>query len=296
MIAITGAAQLVLGGAGDPEAACDSTPWLRERKSRKYMGLQDELAVVAAGRALSAAGLCAPLGSAVGLYMAVGYIPFERRDAQPVLMGSIDGAQRFSMERFASDGYLRAHPLVTFRCLPNMPAYHVSANFGIEGPYVIAYPGPGQMYLSMQQACAALEDRAIEVALCGGVAHQRNFLVEHHYARLLPEVTAERLRDAAGFVVLELAEHARARGARLLAALDALDVDYRAFDPRSELPVANERWEGVPELDAGAELGPASLPIAISRCLDVAAPSGWQAAHVQLTRDGYSCHGRWSAP
>jgi hypothetical protein len=80
------------------------------------------------------------------------------------------------------------------------------------------------------------------------------------------------------------------------ALLDAIDVDYRALDPRSELPQASERSEGVPELDAGAELGPASLPIAISRCLEAAADSGWRATHTQQTRDGYSCQGRWRAP
>ena len=36
---------------------CDSAPFLKARKSRKFMGRQDELAVVAAGRAAAILGI-----------------------------------------------------------------------------------------------------------------------------------------------------------------------------------------------------------------------------------------------
>ena len=45
------------------------------------MGPQEALAVVAAGRALESAGLAGKaLGERAGLYLAVGYIPFEAQD------------------------------------------------------------------------------------------------------------------------------------------------------------------------------------------------------------------------
>ena len=67
-------------------APCDPRLFLRVRKNRKFMGLQDDLAVVAAGRALESAGLAdATLGERAGLYLAVGYIPFERADIDSLM-------------------------------------------------------------------------------------------------------------------------------------------------------------------------------------------------------------------
>src|SRR5262249_6025354 len=158
-------------------APCDPVPYLKVRKLRKFMGLQDDLAVVAAGRALHAAGRGAELGERAGLYLAVGAIPFDGAEIDALhAASSIDG--RFSMHRFASEGYLVPDPLLTFRCLPNMPAFHVSVNFDVQGPYFATYPGPGQLYAALDAASAALRTGTVDVALVVGVAHQRNFLVE----------------------------------------------------------------------------------------------------------------------
>lgn len=186
------------------DGAVDPSPFLKSRKSRKYMGLQDDMAVVAAGRALEAAGLAAPLGPRVGLYLAVGHIPFEEKDIVPVLEASLDDAGDFDIGRFSRVGYPRANPLLTFRCLPNMPAFHVSVNFGIEGPYFVTYPGLAAFYDALEEATVALARGRIDVALVGGVAHQENFLVRHHFGRnLAPGEPKEELADAAAFVVLE---------------------------------------------------------------------------------------------
>ncbi|NOU31826.1 MAG: hypothetical protein HOO96_28315 [Polyangiaceae bacterium] len=186
------------------EGAVDPSPFLKSRKSRKYMGLQDDMAVVAAGRALEAAGLAAPLGPRVGLYLAVGHIPFEEKDIVPVLEASLDEAGDFDIGRFSRVGYPRANPLLTFRCLPNMPAFHVSVNFGIEGPYFVTYPGLAAFYDALEEATVALARGRIDIALVGGVAHQENFLVRHHFGRhLTPGEPKEELADAAAFVVLE---------------------------------------------------------------------------------------------
>ena len=62
----------------------------------------------------------------------------------------------------------------------------------------MTYPGPGQAYLALEEACAALDEGRVDVAIWLAVAHQRNFLVAHHFARLVPPVDVERLRDAGG--------------------------------------------------------------------------------------------------
>jgi 3-oxoacyl-(acyl-carrier-protein) synthase len=234
---------------------------------------------VCAGRALVAAGLSGrPLGERVGLYLAVGYIPFQEVDIGPVLDASMEDG-RFSMRRFAEGGYQRAHPLLTFKCLPNMPAYHVSVNFDLQGPYFVTYPGPGQLYTALEEAVAGLCEGHIDIALVGGVAHQRNFLVEHHFRRIEPPVPAERLRDAGAMMVLETEERARERGATVRGRLESLSLEYGD---------GNGHGDG----DGGMEYGPASLPLALGMAWD--SPSGADVHHVVAGRDGILGKSKWS--
>jgi 3-oxoacyl-(acyl-carrier-protein) synthase len=79
-------------------------PWLKTPKMKKFMGKQDQLAVVAAGRAITSAGLTAQqLGLRTGIYMAVGYIPFEREEIEALTKNSAE-AGKFSMQRFSLEG------------------------------------------------------------------------------------------------------------------------------------------------------------------------------------------------
>jgi len=287
---VTGAASLLLSDG----MTCDPLPFLKVRKSRKYMGLQDDLAVVAAGRALESAGLTAPLGERTGLFLAVGYIPFREDDIEPVLDASmVDG--RFDVRRFGAGGFQRAHPLLTFRCLPNMPAYHVSVCFGIEGPYAVTYPGPSQLYAALEEARAALEEDRIDVALVGAVAHQSNFLVCHHFARLEPPVSSADLRDAAGFIVLEREAHARARGASLRARIESVRVDYDPFDILDQGRASGERVSTLPAAERAAigEVGPALLPHALAHAIVERKGSGITLTHWLESRDGVRAESRW---
>lgn len=276
--------ELVVTGRGaalDP--GVDVRPWLRAPKMRKFMGAQDVLAVAAAGRALEEAGLPRELGERAGLYLAVGYIPFEQEDIDRLLEGSTEGAA-FSMPGFAARGYQAVNPLITFRVLPNMPAFHVSAAFDLQGPYVVGYPGPGQLYVALEEAAHALRAGDVDLALVGGVAHQRNFLVRHHFGRVAPPVAPERLGDGAGFLVLERAADAAARGATVRARLLELSLDYAPFHPFEEAPAPLETFTGpAPAL----ELNGASLPVALAG----AAPGPFE--HALRARDGLVGRSRW---
>ena len=276
---------LVVTGVGVAlGAVCDPTPYLRQRKLRKFMGVQDDLAVVAAGRALESAGLSGvELGEAAGLYLTVGYIPFEEADLETLHAASCEDG-RFSMRRFSTNALAAANPLLTFRCLPNMPAFHVSTAFGIQGPYLTTYPGPAQLYGALDAACAALRDGDVEIALVAGVAHQRNFLVAHHFARIEPPTAAERLADGAGVLVLETPRGAAARGAPTRGRLLAWDLAYRPSDPFSDARAASERFgKREPDMD----LGPASLPVAVAG----ATPGRYR--HELGSRDGFDASSVW---
>ena len=252
---------------------------------RKFMGVQDDLAVAAAGAALQQASLAAGVpGERVGLYVAVGHVPFEERDLTPLVEASREGG-RFSMARFSTEGLGAVNPLLTFRVLPNMPAFHVSLNFELRGPYFVTYPGPSQFYLALEQACIALEGGTIAAALVGGVAHQRNFLVERHMARLEPPTSPECLGDAAGFLLLETEEAAVARAAPRRARLLDVRLGYTPHDPLREPPLARERFAGT---QAELDLGPASLPAALATWSRTGTVE-----HELDGRDGILARSRW---
>ncbi len=293
MICLSGAGQVVLA-AGDP--APDPAPFLKIRKTRKFMGLQDVLGVVCAGKALQQAGLTeADLGERAGLFLAVGHIPFEQSDVEPVLKASLE-EDAFSLERFAAGGYQRAHPLLTFRCLPNMPAYHVSANFDVQGPYFVTYPGPGQLYQALDEAVCALQRGDIDLALVGGVAHQRNFLVEHHFQRIDAPLPPDNLRDAGGVIVLERQQRLSERGVRSYARLVDHRLSYEPFDVCEPWPRAAEQLHLGGELLApfgGGALGPASLPAALGYLLGKEPLPSGELHHELQTRDGVVASSRW---
>jgi 3-oxoacyl-(acyl-carrier-protein) synthase len=277
---------VVLTGLGHVLGApCDPRPFLRVRKNRKFMGLQDDLAVVAAGRALESAGLAdAALGERAGLYLAVGYIPFERADIDSLMEGSLSDG-RLSMKLFSTTGYNAINPLLTFRCLSNMPAFHISVNFDLQGPYFVTYPGIGQFYQALELARAALASGEVNIALVGAVAAQRNFLVEHHHARLSPPVAADTLADVAGCLVMETESHTRKRDGTVRGRLEKYELAYNPFDPFKQPPEFYEQFDNG-EHPPG-ELGPASLAVALGLN-----PST-TLRHEAQTRDGFRVASEW---
>ncbi|MBI4678211.1 MAG: hypothetical protein HY748_11570 [Elusimicrobia bacterium] len=298
---------LILTGAGRALSRdCDPTPFLKTPKNRKFMGVQDVLAVVAAGEALKSAGLLGrPLGERAGLFLAVGYIPFEAEDLEKLLEASVEQGE-LSLRRFSTDGLAAVNPLLTFRCLSNMPAFHISVNFDVQGPYFVTYPGPGQFYNALEQARIALESGEVDIALAAASAHQKNFLVTHHFSRVPHPVPAESLEDAAGCLVLEKAGNAEARGAKIRGKLIDCSISYAPHDPFEDPPVPAERFEGAslvanafPDRDRdarppastasvdGIHLGPTSLAVALSK----AGPG--TVRHRLESRDGFHAESVW---
>ena len=279
--------QLAVTGCGHAVGPdCDSTPVLKSRKMRKFMGRQDELAVVAAARAVEAAALPKALGERCGLYLSVGFIPFEDEDLA-MLVEASTAEGRFSMERFSTTAFRALSPLLTFRCLPNMPAFHVSLNLDVQGPYSVGYPGIGQFYLALEEAASALDDGTIDLALVGGVADQDNVLVRHHFSRIDGPIPASALTSAAGFLVLERQQDADRRGAAWRARPIACEIRYCPADPFDVCGTHEERTaiRGV-SCDVAA-LGPASLAVALSTA------STGTLTHTVRSRDRFAACSEW---
>ena len=258
------------GSAGEDPASCaerEVMPWLKSKKMRKFMGKQDQLAVAAAGRAARDAALDErTLQERAGLYMCVGHIPFERSHIEAIARGSVRGGE-FCMERFSTAAFERVNPLLTFRCLPNMPAFHVSLNLGIRGPYFVTYPCAGQFYLALECARAALESGEVEVALLGAVADQNNFLVRYHFRRVSGsrKLNGWEGVDAGAFLCLERRDAAERRAADVKLELLSSRVSYSAPDPmRTPQPFAEEVTFAGVKIAAEQPVA-ASLPVSLSR-------------------------------
>jgi hypothetical protein len=189
-----------------------------------------------------------------------------------------------------------------------MPAYHVSVNFGIRGPYFVTYPGPAQLYMALEEARAAIDAGEVDVALVMAVAHQRNFLVEHHVSRIDPPIKKEALRDVAACLVVESTAHGEARGAHAIGTLESLRIEYAPFDPLSpaveEVDVFDSPSVQLMEDDASlkAHLGPASLICRLARAWATASAhaantTGGSAklrvTHRIRTRDGARAESVW---
>ena len=234
---------------------------------RKFMGKQDQLAVAAAGRAAADAALDEPtLLERAGLYLCVGHVPFEGSQLEAIAGGSVRDGE-FCMERFSTTAFERANPLLTFRCLPNMPAFHVSLNLGMRGPYLVTYPCAGQFYLALEGAAAALGSGEVDVALVGGVADQNNFLVAYHFCRGQGRRTVDDWEglDAGAFLCLERPDDARRRAAAIKAELLSTQVSYAAAPPTEPARPFAEEVTFAGEKIANTRPTAASLPLSLSR-------------------------------
>lgn len=256
------------------------------------MGKQDMLSVIACGQAIKSGGICPELlQERAGLFLSVGYIPFEREDVDELTRSSMQEGE-FSMESFSRNALYQTNPLLTFRCLPNMPIFHTSLNFKIQGPYFISYPGIGQFYLALEQALMHLESGLVDLALVGGIADQDNFLVSHHFSR---QGSKQNLvcRDAAGFFCLEKSSPAKKRGATILSELVSYSIGYNAVD-FTEKPFQREEsfWlDGVVSENGREYLGPGSLPVVMESAMEKRQRGDF--IHQVSTPDGFTLRSEW---
>jgi hypothetical protein len=152
------------------------------------------------------------------------------------------------MSKFSTEAYDNINPLLAFACLPNMPAYHLSANFNIQGEYLITYPGTAQFYQVLSEAVERLQNGDLERAIVGGVADQCNFLVENHFHKCQAG-DAILSADVAAFMILERITPVRTASRQARIKLLSLDAQYTKGSLRPERSRPDFR------------LGPAELPL-----------------------------------
>ncbi|MDR1887932.1 MAG: hypothetical protein LBQ81_00855 [Zoogloeaceae bacterium] len=147
--------------------ALDIGVYVPDRRMRKFMSRQAELAAVAARQALKQA---APLERGIaperiGLYAGVGLTAMDIDTSIRLLKKSLDEAGAFSHEAFAREGLRAIHPLWSFHSLANMPACIVSVLEGIKGDNGLYTPWEDQTAFALIEAAFALGRGDIDCAV-----------------------------------------------------------------------------------------------------------------------------------
>ncbi|MDH4129792.1 MAG: hypothetical protein OEV44_13625 [Spirochaetota bacterium] len=247
--------------------------YLASPKSRKFMGKQDFLTVTALGRALEGFDYD---GEKTGIYMSVGQIPFEKDILIDIARLSYYG-NKFSMKQFVNNAVSTLNPLLTFRCLPNMPVYHASVNFGIKGPSYVTHPDIGEFYQCLERAINDLEKGKILTALVGGCVDVNNFLAKR---RITENINIDLLlTDVAAFIVLELAESAIKNTHKIYYTLEETDFSYTS-------DCETTYSESFNDITYNVYMGPASLALFLNHNLPVV-------NHYGTSKFGYVFQSRW---
>lgn len=231
--------------------------WDEGRFTPSELSLYDRVtqyAVVAGAEALAMAGLAGPLGPRAG-----------------VILGTAAGGIRTWEDSYRAvfqEGKNRVPPQVVPRLMHNAAASHLSIRHGAQGPVLSVSSACASanhaLGLALQQIRAGAADVMLaggaEAMLCfGGVKAWEGLRV------LAPDMCRPFslgrkgmvIGDGAGVLVLEAEDHARARGARVLAELAGFGMTADAGDIVAPDPEGAARAMRAALADAG--LGPAEV-------------------------------------
>lgn len=210
----------------------DITSILKFPKNLKFMSKQDIMSVKACHEVLHKYPLDAnTLETRTGIYFCMGVLPFDQKDLMNLATHSSDNGE-FSITNFATNAMKSINPLMTFKCLPNMPVFHISLNFGIKSEYMVSYPGVFQTLQVLEQAITDLKNKKIDYALVGAVTDQQNPLVQEYLKKI--GLFNNEANDTVGVWLLSLTE------GQSDIYLDDLELNYSPINYFENYTIHNE--------------------------------------------------------
>ena len=242
------------------------------RKATKVMARDTELAVVAAKIAAEDAGLKTRgdeddtqgdeiQASRVGCQIGAGLIAAETEELARAVVHAQDADGQFSMPMWGTEGEGAAGmnnlpPLWLLKYLPNMLACHVTIIHGLEGPSNTLMGAEASAILSIGESARVIERGSADVCFTGGAESRLNQLglIRCEYAGratkssidedpgeickpFQPESRGGIIGESGGMLVIESAEHAQNRGAKIYARITGFGA---AQTPRPYIPSASE--------------------------------------------------------
>lgn len=207
--------------------------YVSEGKMIRLMNRDAQLAVAAAHLALEDAGV-KPGGAyapeEIALFGATGLAGLPLAEVVPLIEASTGPDGQFDPGRFGRAGLRAVSPILSFKILSNMPLCFVSICENIQGPNGIYTPWEGQGAQAVEAAIRALECGDASCALAGGCdvkTRELAFLsLEQHglFASWRENHSGLVPGEGAVFLVLETAERAAARGARMYARVSGFSL------------------------------------------------------------------------
>lgn len=208
-------------------------PYVAEGKMIRLMNRDAQLAVVAAHLALADAGV-KPGGTyepeEIALFGATGLAGLPLAEVIPLVKASTGHDGQFDPGRFGQAGLRAVSPILSFKILSNMPLCFVSICENIQGPNSIYTPWEGQGAQAVEAAIRSLECGDARCALAGGCdvkTHELAFLsLEQHglFASWQQNRAGMAPGEGAVFLVLETADRAATRGARVYARVSGFSL------------------------------------------------------------------------
>jgi 3-oxoacyl-[acyl-carrier-protein] synthase II len=210
----------------------------RDRRASKMYHRNVRYALGAVGMAFADAGLAPDAldRSRLGIAMACGEVGTRFADFQPAVRAALKVGGEFDFAQFANRGIHQLDPYFMLRSLPTNGLCFASIAYQAKGPTVSTASATAAGAQAVGEAARIIEGGETEVMIAG--AYDSLVLPEvllHHYrlglladgdgdpaSAVRPFDRARRgyaLAEGAGAVVLESADHARRRGARVLAEL-----------------------------------------------------------------------------
>jgi len=227
--------------------------YVAEGKMIRLMNRDAQLAVAAARLALADAGVkpdetYAP--EEIALFGATGLAGLPLAEVVPLVKASTGPNGQFDPGRFGQAGLRAVSPILSFKILSNMPLCFVSICENIQGPNGIYTPWEGQGAQAVEAAIRALECGDAGCALAGGCdvkTHELAFLsLEQHglFSSWQQNHTGMAPGEGAVFLVLETADRAAARGARMYAQVSGFN--FRTHHPgASRADTCDKVFEGL---------------------------------------------------
>ncbi len=235
----------------------DATDYM-DRKTAKRMSRFAQFSVAAAGQAIQDAGLSIDDTNRwnVGAVISTGGGGFQEVAAET--------------ETYVAKGWDRVSPMMVPMMIPNMASCQVSIAYGLKGPIVTNTAACAAGIYSMFEALHFLRRGDAEVILAGGTESAMLPLAFISLARTgalsrrndEPQKASrpfDRDRDGfvfgegAGILVLETLDHARTRGARILAELAGGSITADAYHVSAPEPSGESQRRAITKavVDAG---------------------------------------------
>jgi 3-oxoacyl-[acyl-carrier-protein] synthase II len=219
----------------------DAESFVPEPKTIRLMSRDALLAVAAARLALGDAGVQAGRecpADAIGLYGATGLAGVPLGEVSRLIESSADEQGRLDLRQFGEVALKQVRPVLSFKILSNMPLCFVSIFTGIQGPNAIFNPWEGQGAHAIAAAVDAIRQGEVPCALAGGCdvkTHDLGRIALRQWGVLDSwQLSGSGCIPGEGavFLVLEAAERAAKRGARVYGRIRSVHCATIRSEPR----------------------------------------------------------------